>query len=466
MSNKKSSQISDHFTLGKLLLFALPTVITLLFGSVYGIVDGIFVSGVGGNEAFAAINLASPIFAILASLGFMFGTGGTALVSKILGEGDGERANGVFSLITYSMIIVGIVFTIIAEIFYEPALVALGAKEEMMPYCLTYGRIIIPFLTFFMLQFFFQSFMPTAGKPKFGLVVTLIAGFTNIIGDAILVGVVAKGSSDVPNFAVAGAAIATAAGLLLGGIIPFIFFIRKNSSTLRLGKPFMELKNVLKTCTNGMSEFLSNVSASIVSTVYNGILLYYIGTNGVSAYGAIGYLNTIFMAIFMGFSIGVSPIVGYNYGSQNHDELKSVFKKSLIIITCFSVGMFLISEFLAAPLSSLFIHGTDENAKALFELTVNGFSIFAVSFMLKGFNTYGSAFFTALNNGFVSGLLSVLRALVFGILSVIFVPLLFLAIGGENAGIDGIWWAATFAEGLALIVTIIFLIANKKKYNY
>lgn len=465
----ESSVLAQHFTMKKILMFTIPAMITAVFSSIYGVVDGLVVSNVGGQTAFGAINLASPIFMIVAAVGFMFGTGGTALVSKILGQGDREGANRAFSLVTYALIIFGIILTVLAEIFYDDLLIALGCTESMLPYCLDYGRIIIPFLPCFMLMFFFQSFSVTAGKAKFGLVIMLISGFTNIIGDIVLVVGVAGSmeGAEVSHFAVKGAAIATAAGLVIGGFIPMIYYFSKNKSLLRLGKPDKKMLLIGKTCSNGMSEFLSNVSSSLVNTVYNGILLFLISDVGVAAYGAISYMNTIFTAVFLGFSIGISPVIGYNFGAQNKNELQNVHKNNLKIIIIFSVIMFALAEALAVPLANIFA-GKGENAVLMKDIIVKGMRIFAVSFLLKGINTYTSAFFTALNNGFVSGLLAILRTLVFSVGAVLAVPLICYYALGENvdAGMTGVWWSVNVAEILAVATAFLFLKIKRKKYGY
>lgn len=456
--SKEEAAFSRRFTTGGLLKFALPSIITLLFASVYSIVDGVYVSSVGGKTAFAAINLASPIFAILASLGFMLGAGGNALVAKTLGEGDKKRANRIYSLLTYTVIGTGILVTVLAEIFYEPGLQLLGATDNMMQYCLPYGRIILPFMVFFMLQFYFQSMMVTAGKPKLGLVMMLIAGFTNIIGDTVLVGFLA----DSPTAAVTGAAWATSAGLLVGGLVPLLYFFLPNGSLLRLGAPGGGIRAILQASSNGISEFLSNVSASIVNTVYNGLLLYYIGEMGVAAYGSISYLNTIFTAIFIGFSIGVAPVIGYQYGAKLHTELKNTYRKSMAVTVILSIVMTVGAELLSSPLAALFSSGEE----ALYEMTVTGFYIFSVSFLIKGINTFGSAFFTSLNNGLISGILSVSRSLIFNIAAVIIIPVLCYLWIGDEGGLLGVWWATTAAELAALVMTLIFLGANRKRYSY
>ena len=447
-------------SVGKLLVFVFPTIIAMLLASLYSIVDGVFVSNVGGTEAFAAINQVSPLFMIVASLGFMFGTGGTALISKLQGEGDSEKAKQVFSLLTVTLIIIAVVASVLLALFFYNLLDVLGATEDMMPFCEAYSAIIIPCIPLFMLQFYFQSILTCAGKAGLGLVFTICAGVTNVVGDAVLVGIVAQGD---PVKAVQGAALATGAGLVVGGLLPLIYFLAKNKSSLRLVRPSKEFKFIGKACGNGISEFLSNVSASVVNAVYNSIFLYMIGSKGVSAYGTVSYVNTIFCAIMMGFTVGVAPLIAYSFGEGNKERLKSLYKKSLAIVLLISIIATVVIELLATPLASIFSHGDEE----LLWITVTGLHIFTLSFIVKGFPTFGSGFFTALNNGLVSGLIATLRTLVFSLAAIIVVPLIFIAIYGTAvAGYYGVWFSVVGAEVCALIMTFIFLRRNKKKYGY
>lgn len=450
--------LTGHLTTGQLIKFVLPTITTVVFACLYGIVDGIFVSNIGGNTAFAAINLITPLFLIVASFGMMFGTGGNAIVSKKRGEGKEEEAQKIFSTLTVTVVIVGFIITILLEFFLDNILILLGATEEMLPLCLIYGRILAPFIVCYLLQYYFQNMLVTAGKGLLGFVMTVFAGLANIIGDAILVGVWAE----TPEQAIGGAAAATVLGLIIGGAIPFFYFLFKNSSFLRLVKPSFDFKVIALTCSNGISEFLSNISSAIMNTVFNGLLLYIVGQIGVSAYGSIGYVNTIFAAIFMGYSIGIAPVISYKYGEGDTKELKYLFKKSMIIIGVVSVAMTLLAEALAMPVATIFSKGNEE----LINMTVIGFVIYAISFLFKGFNTFGSAFFTALNDGFVSGVLSILRALVFSIGTVLILPIVFYYCYGPDTALLGIWWSVNYSEFFALIVTIIFMIKKKKKYNY
>ncbi len=458
MNNKLNLALQQRPTIPRMLKFVLPSIITCVFASMYGIVDGIFISMVGGNAAFAAVNLITPLFLIISSFGMMFGTGGNAIVSKIRGEGDDEKAKRVFSTLTISVLILSAILTCLLWFFIDDVIILLGATDDMLPLCMSYSKIIIPFIVCYLLQFYFQSMLVTAGKGMMGFLIILASGIINIIGDSVLVGVFAK----TPEQAIQGAAIATAAGLLIGGALPFVYFLFKNSSCLRIVKPEKDIKIVLKTCSNGVSEFLSNISGAVMNTVFNALLLYIIGQIGVSAYGSISYINTIFLAIFMGYSVGISPIISYKYGSGDTEGLKLVYKKSMIIITVISVIMVVLAEALAKPISALFANGNQE----LMEITIVGFGIYALSFIFKGYNTFASAFFTALNNGLISGVLAVCRALLFSIGAVLILPIVFYLTYGQDTALLGIWWSVNLAEFLAIVMAVIFLLANKKKYKY
>lgn len=439
-------KLSDHFTYKRLFKFTYSSILMLLFTSIYGIVDGFFVSNYVGKTHFAALNFIMPVLMILGCIGFMFGTGGSAIISKLFGENDKQKANEIFSMNIVVSIILSIILGTLGFIFLPQIGYLLGARDQMLSYAVLYGRIIISALPFYILQYEFQCLFATSEKPKMGLYVTLAAGFTNMILDWLFVGVL--------SFGLAGAAVATAISQFVGGIIPLIYYLRKNTSLLRLCKFKFDGKSLLKTCTNGSSEFMSNISTSLVSMLYNYQLMKYAGENGVSAYGVLMYVSMIFQAIFIGYSVGVAPIVGYNYGSNNTTELKSVLKKSFVIIIMCSVLMFLAGEILSRPLTQIFV-GYDEE---LLSLTTKAFKIFSFCFLFSGISIFGSSFFTALNNGIISAIISFLRCLVFQVIAVIVFPLIWK--------IDGIWFSIVFAELMSICTTICFLIAKKKKYNY
>ncbi|MBQ8057103.1 MAG: MATE family efflux transporter [Ruminococcus sp.] len=443
---KSKIQLSDHFSYKKLISFTLSPIAMMIFTSIYGVVDGYFVSNYAGKTPFAALNLIWPLIMVMGSIGFMFGTGGSALVAKTMGEGDKKKANSQFSLLVYISLILSVFIALIAFVLMRPISVLLGAQGELLSNCMVYGRILCFSVPFFVLQFEFQSFFVTAEKPNLGLYMTLLCGITNMILDWLFVAVF--------NYGLAGAATATALSQLIGGIFPLIYFSKKNGSLLKLCKTKFNSWVLSRTCTNGMSELLSNISMSLVSMLYNAQLMKFTGEDGVAAYGVLMYVNLIFLSIFIGYSIGTAPIISYNYGAGNQDELKSLFKKSLVIIVLSSVVMLFMSLILANPLSKLFV-GYDEN---LLNLTQRGFFIFSFSFLFAGIPMFASAFFTALNNGIVSAIISVLRTVVFQVAFVLLLPIVL--------EVDGIWCSIVFAELCSLIVAAIMFVVNKNKYHY
>lgn len=441
-------QLSDHFSYGRLLRFTLPSIVMMIFTSIYSVVDGFFVSNFAGKTPFAAVNLIMPVLMILGTVGFMFGTGGTALVARALGEGDKERANRHFSLFMYVAFILGVALALLGFIFIRPISSALGAEGVLLDYCAVYGRIVLAALPFFVLQVMFQSFFVAAEKPQLGLAVTVLSGATNMVLDAVLVLLLPQ------DMKLAGAALATAVAQLVGGAIPLVYFSRENGSILRLGRTAFDGRAILRACTNGSSEFMSNISMNIVGILYNLQLLKYAGENGVAAYGVMMYVSMIFSAAFIGFSIGVQPVISYHNGACNHAELRGLLRKSLTITGIFGVGMIASAEALASPLSKVFV-GYDAE---LLELTVSGFRIFALSFGFMGFGIFASGFFTALNDGLTSALISFLRTLVFQSTSILLLPLIW--------GIDGIWISVVAAEFMAVLLSAIFLRAKQRKFGY
>lgn len=439
-------QLSDRFTYKKLLRFTLPSIVMMIFTSIYGVVDGFFVSNIVGKTPFAAVNFIMPVLMILGALGFMFGTGGSALIAKTMGEGDIRKANRMFSLFVYLTAVLGVGIAAVSILFLPQIARLLGAEGEMLRQAVLYGRIILVALPFYMLQYEFQSFFVTAEKPHLGLYVTIASGVCNMVLDALFMAVF--------HWGVAGAALATAISQVVGGAVPVIYFAMPNSSLLRLTKTRFDGKAVLKTCTNGSSELMSNISMSIVSMLYNIQLLKVAGENGVAAYGVLMYVNMIFLAAFIGYTVGSAPVISYHYGAQNHAELQSLRKKSMVLIGIFAVGMFLLAEALAYPLSLMFV-GYDTKLMAM---TVRGFRIFSFTFFFAGFAIFGSGFFTALNDGLTSALISFLRTLVFQIAAVLILPI-FL-------GIDGIWLSIVAAEVMAVAITAVFLVTKQKTYHY
>lgn len=446
MSNKNKIQLSDHFTAGRMIRFALPSIGTMIFSSIYGMVDGFFVSNYAGAVPFASLNLAMPFIMILSAVGFMFGSGGTALVSMLLGMQKPKKANEVFSLLTYIVIGCGIVLGLFGFFIAPQMAQLLGATKQMEPYSVLYIRINMIGLPFFMLQNMFQSFFITAEKPKLGFAVTLAAGFTNMFLDWLFVGVI--------GFGLGGAAAATVISEMVGGIIPIVYFFKPSSSTIHLGKTHMDGKAVLKACTNGSSEFLSNCATSIVGMLYNLQLMKYLGSNGVAAYGVIMYINFIFVGIYFGYTMAMAPVIGYNYGAQNHKELKNLFRTSIKLFAIAAVTLTALSELTAPFLVKIFV-GYDAE---LYALSVHAFRIYTIAFLFMGFNIFGSGFFTALNNGKISAILSVARSLVLELVSIYVLPLLF--------GADGLWCTVIAADGLCLILTVSMWVKYRNIYHY
>lgn len=443
---KSRIQISDHFTIPRLLRFVFPSIIMMIFTSIYGVVDGFFVSNYVGKTPFAAVNLIMPLLMAIGSIGFMLGTGGSALVAKTCGEGDSERANRYFSMTIYTALLLGTILAAISFCLIRPIARLMGADGAMLEYCVLYARILVCTLPLFMLQNMFQSFFITAEKPKLGLYVILAAGISNIVLDFLFIAVFRWG--------LAGAAITTSIGELIGGLVPILYFSRPNTSRLKLVRTKLEWRPIWRSCSNGSSEMMTNLSMSLVNTLYNLQLMRFTGEDGVAAYGVIMYVNFIFVAIYMGYSIGSAPIVGYHYGAKHQEELRGLLRRSLWILGIGAVLLTVAGELFSSPLSKIFVSYDD----ALFAMTRHGFRLYSLSYLLCGFNIFGSAFFTALNNGMVSAVISFARTLVFQIVCVLVLPI-FLEL-------NGIWISILVAEFLGILVTASLLIANRKKYSY
>ena len=446
MKKTDSIKLSDHFSYKKLLRYTFPSIIMMIFTSIYGVVDGVFVSNFAGTTAFSAVNFIMPYIMILGTVGFIYGTGGSALVAKTFGENSPKKANELFSLMVYFAFFLGVVITILGMIFVRPVAQALGAEGQMLEDCVLYALVVLIGQPAFVLQMLFQSFFVTAEKPQLGLITTVCAGVVNMVLDALLVGVIPLG--------IVGAATATVISQIVGAVIPIIYFARKNNSLLKLGKCRVDFKAIWKATANGSSEFMSSVSMSLVGMLYNVQLLSFAGENGVAAYGVLMYVSMIFNGIFIGYSVGTAPVISYHFGAQNQGELKSLLKKSAVIILISSVLMTGFAELLSSPLSMLFSAGNT----GLFELTKRGFFIYSFAFLFMGFAIYFSSFFTALNDGLTSALISFLRTLVFQVAAVLILPMIM--------DTDGIWLSIVVAEFMAVVCSLIFLNIKKKKYGY
>jgi len=443
--------LSDHFTFKKIILFTISPILMMLFTSLYGIVDGFFISNYAGLNEYAGVNLIMPVVMIIGGIGFMFGTGGSALTGKFLGENNKQKANETFSMMLIIESIVGIIISLVGFIFVKPIVLALGkistdTTEEMITEAIKYGSIICLGQVFFMLETSFQNFLVVDEKPRLAFIATLFAGVSNMILDFLFIKVL--------EFGVIGAAIATVLGYIIGALIPFIHFINNDNGLIKLTKTKLDFKIISNALFNGSSEFVNNISSCVVGLVFNIQLLKYYGQDGISAYGTIMYISFLFVSIYIGYSIGIAPVISFNYGAKNKEELKSVLKNSLLIIGLFSLFMFIMGETLSPIFSKLYV-GSEPD---LLKLTIKAFKIYSIHFLLCGYTIYLSSFFTALNNGLISALISFLRTLVFQILFVFTLPILF--------GKEAIWWSSNASELMAFLLSFIFLILNNKKYGY
>lgn len=439
-------KLSDHFSYFRLLSFAVPSIIMMIFTSLYSVVDGFFVSNFVGKASFTAVNFAMPLLLVLGSIGIVFGTGGGALIAKTLGEGRSAKARRLFSLIIYTSAACGVLLAVLGFFLLRPLAAALGAQGELLENSVVYGRIILAALPAYVLQYEFQCLFPVAEKPALGLYVTIAAGLANVVLDALFI--IGFG------WGLEGAALATAASQAIGGLLPLLYFALPNASLLRLGRAELDARALLKVCSNGVSELMSNIAMSVVGMLYNWQLLRYAGEDGVAAYGVLMYVSFVFSSAFIGYSIGVAPLVGYNYGARRHEELKSLLRKSLIVISCFAVAMFTAAFALSDRIAQIFV-GYDDG---LLRLTVHAFAIFAFSFLLSGYTIFASSFFTALNNGFISATISFMRTLVFEVAAVLALPLFF--------GLDGVWFSCVAAEVMAATLTLFFLRLKRRHYRY
>lgn len=439
-------KLSDHFTFSRLLRFTLPSIVMMIFTSVYSVVDGLFVSNLVGDLALSAVNIMFPVSMLLAAFGFMLGSGGSAIVARTMGEGKQELANRYFSMIIYCVLGLGLVLSVLSVIFVEPIARLAGASDLLIADCIAYGRVLLGGSAVFMLQVSFQTFFVTAELPHLGLCFSLASGITNIVLDYVLIGPL--------NMGIAGAAWGTVLSYVVGGILPLLYFIRPTRGTLRLTATRLYVRELKNACVNGSSELMSNLASSLVSILYNLQLMRMIGELGVAAYSVMMYIDFAFAAAFLGFSMGSAPIVSYHYGAGSHAELRSVFRKSLTVIAAFSLAMVLLSELLSRPLARAFVGYHPE----LLEMTVHGFRLFALNYLFCGVTIYSSSFFTALCNGAISALLSFLRSFLFRGGMVLVLPIFFQ--------LDGVWLAVVVADGLGALVSAAFLRAKGKQYHY
>ncbi|MCI9352294.1 MAG: MATE family efflux transporter [Lawsonibacter sp.] len=439
-------KLSDHFTYSKLLRFTLPSITMMIFTSVYSVVDGLFVSNLIGENALSAVNIMFPVSMIIGAVGFMLGSGGSAIVARTMGEGKQELANRYFSMIILCVLGLGTALSALSLLFVEPLARLVGASDLLIDDCLAYGAVIFGGSVVFMLQMSFQTFFVTAELPKIGLFFSLISGVTNITLDYLFMGPL--------NMGIAGAAWGTVLSYAVGGILPLFFFLKPPMGTLRLCSTKLYWRELKNACINGSSELMSNLSASLISILYNLQLMRMVGELGVAAYSVMMYVDFAFAAVFLGFSMGSGPIISFHYGAGNEEELKSIFRKSISVISIASVFMVAMAQLLGRPLAMAYVGYNPE----LLEMTVHGFRIFAFSYLFCGFGVYGSGFFTALCNGAISALISFLRLFLFRGGMVLLLPLFFK--------LDGIWLAVTVADALGALVSVLLIWKYRKRYHY
>ena len=440
-------QFDTHFTVKKLLSAAFPLIVMMIFTSLYSVADGLFLSNFAGKEAFAAVNFIMPYLMFFPSTGFLFGSGGSALIAKRLGEKRDREADEIFTTLLGVSALTGLVLAILGLIFLRPVAELQGAEGALLQNSLLYGRIYLLGTPASVVQFEFESLYPASGKNKLGLWATVASGGLNIVLDAIFLGVFSWG--------IRGAAVATILSQWLGGLLPFFYYrSRRNTSLLHLVRCRPRIREMGRVCTNGASEMVNNISNSVVSLLYNVQLLRLAGDDGIAAYGVMMYINFLFTAVFWGYVSGAAPIVSYHYGAGNHRELKSLLRQSLLLLSSGSLLMFLLSVLLARPVSSIFV-GYDP---VLFQMTIRGFRLFSLSFLFAGLSIFGSSFFTALNNGLISAILSFSRVFLFQVPAVLLLPRFF--------ELDGIWLSAAVAEFFTALMGGIFILAKRKKYHY
>lgn len=439
-------QLSDHFNYIKLLRYSLPSIIMTIIVSLYGIMDGLFVSNFAGKTSFAAISLILPFVFAMGSVGFMIGKGGAAIVAKTLGEQQQEKANQIFSMIIAFTVIIGIGLSVIGLFIIRPVAMSMGATGDLLENSVLYGGIMLSFQAAFMVQTVFQSLFPVAEKPKLGLVLTMASSVIDILLNALFI--------IVFDWGVVGAAVSSVIGQIIGSVVPILYFLRRNDSLLRFVKPVFDGKALLKTCTNGSSEMVTSLSSSVVGVLINLQLMKFAGENGIAAYGVILYVNYIFYAVFIGYATGCAPIISYHFGAENHRELKNLFRKSMVITGVASILLTAAAIVFSGSIAKFFV-GYDS---VLLGISQRAFALYAVSFLICGFNIFASAFFTALNNGFISAVISFARTFLFQAFAIIVLPL-FL-------GMDGIWLAVVVAETMALALAILFFVRKKNQYHY
>ncbi len=451
--------LSKKFNAKSLILYAIPTIITMIFMNTYTIVDGIFVSKYVGEDALAAVNIVMPAFMIAMALSMVFATGGNAIVGKLMGEGKAREAKRFFTTIYMIGAIIGILTTVVLFVFLDPIISMLGADANLISYCKDYLSVYSLFIISTILQIFTQSFFITAGKPVLGFIVCSLGGVVNMISDWIFI------SPNILNLGIAGAAWATGIGATIPALFGVIYFAFNRKGTLCFVKPSWSLKQIGQSMYNGASEFVGAMAGAVTMLLFNLIMMDLAGGNGVAAISAILYLQGISAAVCQGYAFGVSPIISYKYGEQNYPQLKKIINASFKFIWFISVIVILACIVFTEPLVALFIERYLKTGilNPTFKMAVSGMRIFAISFIFSGSNTFLSALFTALSNGKVSAILSFMRTFVFTVASVLFVPKIMQIFG---LAVEGVFLSVGVAEFLTILLGICFFKRNKSVYHY
>ena len=418
----------------------------MLFTSMYGVVDGLYLSHFSGKEAFAAITLIIPLPLLIGAWAYMIGAGGSAVIAKAIASDRQKDANEYFSFLVLISVLGSILLAGIGEIFLEPCAKLLGANDEMLPFCMTYGRILIAAVPLYVLQNVFQSFLTVAEHPKIGLAINLVSAFLNMALNFVFI--------RITNEVVTAVALATVVSQFVGGITPFVFFVRSKSTTLRFGRPHMPMSLLGPVFANGVSEFVSEIFHPLASVMYNYKLMELTGLNGVAAYGVLMNVGFLFGSVFLGFAVGSAPLFTYKYEREDHDELHSLFIKSTISVVLMGFLLYGVACMIEGPFAAEFFGGDE----LLITMTEEAFALHSLSYMVMGLAVFASAFFTAIHDSRVSFLISFLRTLLFEVLAILLLPMLF--------DLNGVWAASLTSEVLTLLVTVGLLISKKEKYQY
>ncbi len=438
--------LAKKFSLASLLLFAAPNIIMMIVLSMYIIVDGMFVARFIGTTALSAINMFYPAICFEMALGIMIATGGSAIAAKKLGEGKQKEAQNNLSFLMVVEGSFGIVIAVVGNLFTAEIVSFLGASAAQAPLSITYAKIIFSFAPAFFLQTAFQTFFVTAGKPALGLIVTILGGVANILLDYIFMAPLRLG--------VTGAAIATGIGYCIPAMVGVIFFLKAKTNPFHFVRPRFDGKVLLQACANGSSEMVTNLSNAVTTFLFNFTLLQFYGEDGVASITIILYFQYLFTALYFGYSNGIAPIISYKYGNDDRKQLQALFKNSVLFLIISSIAANVLLHFTISKLLTIF---TAENSP-VYQITLHGFSIYSMAFMIMGLGIFSSAMFTAFSDGITSAIISFSRTFLFIVGAILLLP----AILGER----GVWLAVPIAEAFGFLISILYLIGKKQKFHY